>query len=312
MESSSSPTLQQVFASFNGTQKTMEGKSFAKIAKDCKLLDKKLTATDVDLIFAKVKDKAERRITFAQFQKGLEFLAEKKGVSPDDVIGAVLGAGGPQFAGTQADHVKFHDDKSLYTGVYAQGGPTNVDSINPTASFGQAPQTHDEEEKKEETKVVKKMAQMSVSNTPASSLEEVFLGFTGGAHDMDGKTFAKMAKDTKILDKALTATDIDLIFAKVKDKAARKITLAQFTSGIAECAKKKKITAAELEAKILAVGGPVFTGTKVDNVKFHDDKSLYTGVHAQGGPSTVDRGNVSDISQLCDRTDADVRGIKKH
>lgn len=156
------------------------------------------------------------------------------------------------------------------------------------------------------------MAQMSVSNTPASSLEEVFLGFTGGAHDMDGKTFAKMAKDTKILDKALTATDIDLIFAKVKDKAARKITLAQFTSGIAECAKKKKITAAELEAKILAVGGPVFTGTKVDNVKFHDDKSLYTGVHAQGGPSTVDRGNVSDISQLCDRTDADVRGIKKH
>lgn len=40
---------------------------------------------------------------------------------------------------------------------------------------------------------------------------------------MDGKTFAKMAKDTKILDKHLTATDIDLIFAKVKDKAARKI-----------------------------------------------------------------------------------------
>lgn len=45
----------------------MEGKSFAKMAKDCKLLDKKLTATDIDLIFAKVKDKSERRITFAQF-----------------------------------------------------------------------------------------------------------------------------------------------------------------------------------------------------------------------------------------------------
>jgi hypothetical protein len=62
------------------------------------------------------------------------------------------------------------------------------------------------------------------------------------------------------------------------------------------------------------VGGPVFTGTKTDHVKFHDDKSLYTGVYAQGGPSTVDAGNgqISDISQLCDRTDADVRGIKKH
>jgi len=43
---------------------------------------------------------------------------------------------------------------------------------------------------------------------------------------MDGKTFAKMAKDCKILDKNLTATDIDLIFAKVKDKAARKINSA--------------------------------------------------------------------------------------
>ena len=29
----------------------MDGKTFAKVAKDCKLLDKKLTSTDVDLIF---------------------------------------------------------------------------------------------------------------------------------------------------------------------------------------------------------------------------------------------------------------------
>jgi len=42
----------------------MEGKSFAKFAKDCHLLDKKFTATDVDLVFAKSKQKTERRITF--------------------------------------------------------------------------------------------------------------------------------------------------------------------------------------------------------------------------------------------------------
>ncbi len=62
-----SGSLQQIFNSYNGTQKTMEGKSFAKLAKDTKLIDKKLSATDIDLIFAKVKDKSERRITFAQF-----------------------------------------------------------------------------------------------------------------------------------------------------------------------------------------------------------------------------------------------------
>jgi hypothetical protein len=40
---------------------------------------------------------------------------------------------------------------------------------------------------------------------------------------MDGKTFAKFAKDCGILDKKLTTTDIDLTFAKVKAKDARKI-----------------------------------------------------------------------------------------
>jgi hypothetical protein len=130
---------------------------------------------------------------------------------------------------------------------------------------------------------------------------------------MDGKTFAKMAKDCKILDKALTATDIDLVFAKVKDKAARKINYTQFANGIKECASKKKTTFEHLSEAICAVGGPSFSGTKAEANKFHDDKSLYTGVHANGGPTTVDagRGAISDISQLCDRSDADVRGTKK-
>jgi len=43
----------------------MDGKTFAKLAKDCKILDKKLTATDIDLVFAKVKTKELRKIDFA-------------------------------------------------------------------------------------------------------------------------------------------------------------------------------------------------------------------------------------------------------
>lgn len=37
----------------------------------------------------------------------------------------------------------------------------------------------------------------------------------------------------------MTATDIDLIFAKVKDKAARKINYKQFEKAVEECAAKK-------------------------------------------------------------------------
>jgi len=42
----------------------MDGKSFAKMCKDTKLVDKKLDPTNVDLIFAKAKAKTDRRITF--------------------------------------------------------------------------------------------------------------------------------------------------------------------------------------------------------------------------------------------------------
>lgn len=82
----------------------------------------------------------------------------------------------------------------------------------------------------EEVKEPKKPKKV-VTSQPAkscSSLEEFFKSYTGGQTEMDGKTFAKLAKDTSILNKVLTTTDIDLIFAKIKDKAARKITLVQF------------------------------------------------------------------------------------
>lgn len=128
---------------------------------------------------------------------------------------------------------------------------------------------------------------------------------------MDGKCFAKVSKDTQMLNKALTSTDIDLIFAKIKDKAARRINFAQFESGIELCAGKRGESMQSLLAKVLESGGPIYQGTKAEAVKYHDDKSLYTGVYANGGPSNVGgTGGVSDISQLCDRSAANVRGSK--
>lgn len=76
-------------------------------------------------------------------------------------------------------------------------------------------------------------------------------------------------------------------------------------------ADKKGISIAEITEKVNGAGGPTFAGTKADAVKFHDDKSLYTGVYANGGPSTVDGGKISDISQTCNRGAADVRGVAK-
>ena len=75
------------------------------------------------------------------------------------------------------------------------------------------------------------------------------------------------------------------------------------------CAEKRGESIDQLIESVLATGGPVFAGTKAANVGLHDDKSQYTGVYAKGGPSTAD-GKISDISSLCDRSAADVRGRK--
>jgi len=53
------------------------------------------------------------------------------------------------------------------------------------------------------------------------SLEDVFqqfcnFGAKGAPPLMDGAKFAKLCKDMKLLDKNLSATDVDIIFAKSK------------------------------------------------------------------------------------------------
>jgi hypothetical protein len=151
------------------------------------------------------------------------------------------------------------------------------------------------------------------STTETTTLDKVFLAFTAGKKEMSGKEYAKFNKDCKLLDKKYTTTDVDINFAKIKTKTSKNITFTQFEDGIKLAATKKGIEYDAAVALICEAGGPTFTGTKADYVKFHDDKSLYTGVYAKGGPTNVDSksGNISDISQICDRTGSDIRGVKK-
>ena len=84
----------------------MDGAKLAKLARDCNLLDKKLTKTDVDLIFTQVKDKTARKIGFAQFKRAVELMGKKKfpGATPDEVLrkmeDLIVSSGGPVAKGT--------------------------------------------------------------------------------------------------------------------------------------------------------------------------------------------------------------------
>lgn len=156
---------------------------------------------------------------------------------------------------------------------------------------------------------------MEASPAPAKAeIKAAFDKFATKKDQMTGKDFLKFAKDTKILKKnVVTSVDCDIIFSKVKTRGKRTITVAQFVEGCKELAKKRKEDYGAMMTRAVAAGGPKFKGTKADYVKFHDDKTTYTGVYAKGGPTNVDAGvgKVSDISQLCDRTSANVRGVKK-
>ncbi|XP_028813018.1 tubulin polymerization-promoting protein family member 3 isoform X2 [Denticeps clupeoides] len=71
------------------TGKEMNGKNWAKLCKDCKVIDgKNVTSTDVDIVFTKVKGKTSRVITYEEFEKALEELAPKrfKGQSKEEAL----------------------------------------------------------------------------------------------------------------------------------------------------------------------------------------------------------------------------------
>eukprot|EP00918_Siedleckia_nematoides_P018975 GHVU01040475.1.p2 GENE.GHVU01040475.1~~GHVU01040475.1.p2 ORF type:complete len:121 (+),score=19.90 GHVU01040475.1:84-446(+) len=115
---------------------------------------------------------------------------------------------------------------------------------------------------------------MSATLTP---LELTFKAFTLGKPQMDGRTWAKVLKESKLLDKAMTQTDGDLIFAKAKVRGSTKITFADFQKALVLVAEKKKITEEQVSDTIVAAEGPHYIGTKAEANRFHDDKNLYTG-----------------------------------
>ncbi|EFJ52595.1 hypothetical protein VOLCADRAFT_85206 [Volvox carteri f. nagariensis] len=150
----------------------------------------------------------------------------------------------------------------------------------------------------------------------ADALKEAFIAFASYGkgqeikQDMDNKNFSKCMKDSKIIDgKCITNTEVDITFMKVKAKTDRTINYAQFCAALDHFAQKKGCTQAELAQKV-AEASPTSNATKAQAVKYYDDKSMFTGVHKNGGPTTVDKMRAGGLANLCDRSPADNRGVK--
>lgn len=61
------------------TEVQLDGMRFAKLIREANLLDATLiTSVEVDIIFAKVKPKNERKIKFDDFLRAIKFIGQKK------------------------------------------------------------------------------------------------------------------------------------------------------------------------------------------------------------------------------------------
>ncbi|NXT32995.1 TPPP2 protein, partial [Pelecanoides urinatrix] len=151
-----------------------------------------------------------------------------------------------------------------------------------------------------------------------SEVENAFRKFavygdtSASGNDMTGKNFSKMCKECGVMDgKAVTSTDIDIVFNKVKTKGARTITFAQFQQAMKElCGKRFKGTSPEeaLQAVYGLIEGkePGNVGatkaTKVGGVERLTDTSKYTGSHKERfdesgkGKGLAGREDVADSS----------------
>lgn len=94
--------------------------TFVKIIKDGGFLDQQLTPTMLELIFnhTSVKPRGNKFIDFCQFDISLELIAEKRKEGKDKICKRLLDLTNPVLVGTKADYVRFHDDKSTYTGSH--------------------------------------------------------------------------------------------------------------------------------------------------------------------------------------------------
>ena len=375
------------FGSGGGAASEMDGAHWTKLLKDAKIVGKGFTTTDADLIFARAKAKGARKIGFAEFERALALVAEKKKLPLPELQQRVRGAA-PSSSGTQADSdgiLSRMTDTKLYTGAHKERftsdgkgkGLDGRDSVakGPGARPGHAGQIAGSgnladlrdrspadkrgvkvgtaaasgsggsssprasraaaggaSPSKASPKASPKAAPKAASpSKPASSLRAVFdryaaFGRSGGAGELDSAKFAKLCKETKLIGKKLSTTDVDIIFTKACPKGIKRLSFSGFQDALGMVAATMGVSVVEVEKKVQAHGGPESSGTKAAGNNIVDrltDTSQYTGAHkARFDSSGHGRGlagrdsggrdgsKVTDLSQLADRSAADVRGRK--
>ncbi|KAL4474761.1 hypothetical protein ABPG74_001457 [Tetrahymena malaccensis] len=143
------------------------------------------------------------------------------------------------------------------------------------------------------------------------SLLSAFKKFTNDRSTMEVKIFIGALTDSGVFNGRVNPSQAEYIFDKVKNSAnLRGINYQQFETCLSQIAAQGGMTRQQIEG-LLIEQSKKLGAKKGDPSRFFYDKSSYTGVHTKGGPSTIDNNGYSHLSQLCDRSGANVRGVNK-
>eukprot|EP00204_Picochlorum_oklahomense_P000638 CAMPEP_0118799868 /NCGR_PEP_ID=MMETSP1161-20130426/1944_1 /TAXON_ID=249345 /ORGANISM="Picochlorum oklahomensis, Strain CCMP2329" /LENGTH=482 /DNA_ID=CAMNT_0006727625 /DNA_START=62 /DNA_END=1513 /DNA_ORIENTATION=+ len=104
-------------------QMPMDSKQFSKLCRESGLCQGAHDGVKIDLIFTKALTSKARRLMFEDFLVALSMLAVEKKMPEKQVFNMVCESQGPQTNTSPAEFVRLHDEPSMYTGVYARGGP---------------------------------------------------------------------------------------------------------------------------------------------------------------------------------------------
>lgn len=260
---------EKVFTAFAGAD--MDGKEFAKFCKDNGLIGHGMKKTDIDLIFAKVVPKGKRRMDFFMFKDACRHIAGKRGQSNGEIQAVVAGSTGPNIVGTKTEYSKFYDDKSTYTGA-----------ATANENLGSVGLDHGRHDRAQAAAAAGLQADETEDASLWGQIEKVFWAFCAesGGDGLDGRTFLKMLNDTGCIGKGFSKQDVDIVFANVGRKA-KKLNFEQFQAATRQIAHKRKEEIFMVQGKIANSSGPEMHGvTKLEAVKFYDDKDQYTGAAA--------------------------------
>jgi len=353
----------------------MDSARFYKLVKDGNLLNKTFRYNEVDLVFTKYKLAGQRRMDYKGFKAALGDIAVKRGTTLDQLTRSLMeNSAGPTISGTEALPNRFHDDKSTFTGVYKEGGPTNVDREKMTMSdlcdrfkkatvrgtplhVAMGPGILNQHEgaltpggaarlsftmddgaegqdgggaggtpgrrgsgrasfsagdgggvtiPADQNEPLRRVFETyQVASTKSADLGSHLLPPPPNpvAEGLDSARFFKLCKDASLYNRMFRTNDVDILFTKHKINAReRKMNWRGFKAALAEVALKRGEALDAVVQRVIdaTANGPSINGTMAEANRFHDDKSTFTGVYKEGGPTNVDREKMT-MSALCDR-----------